>query len=346
MKVYYNSSLWDKGEGHWGLPRRVNWRFEHMGTRRCIPALYRFPEGIVFDIITFLDETKLREFFERYEAVERTLTPLERRCAEQEHPYQGVPIKEIWINGKRVERGYSSSSIASIPWAGQDDKLIPVRKAYSSILKDGACFACERFCVPYPETDNKIEKLLRFFRLNQIRSIKLSTRPVQWFSPLDISFDIFDKEGPKKVSFVHPQTGTTHSLYFQSMEHVKMPIGREGKRRLYTVQAMYEIEPPLPQGDSLLFNSSIQYTETGGDRFSPTAASSIGIIGGACGPTAIFAPGKHKEETAPCGLHGLPLYCCFSVPSFHKEDIHHFVLEGINIKGCDGKEYSFSSAKL
>lgn len=41
------------------------------------------------------------------------------------------------------------------------------------------------------------------------------------------------------------------------------------------------------------------------------------------------------------GPHGLPLHNCFSVPSFQKVDTSHFVLEGINIKKCDGKEYSY-----
>lgn len=76
MKMYYNSSLWDKGKGFYGLPQKVSWRFEHAGTRRCIPVIYRFPKGIVFDIITFLDETKLREYLEKYEAIEKMLTPL------------------------------------------------------------------------------------------------------------------------------------------------------------------------------------------------------------------------------------------------------------------------------
>jgi hypothetical protein len=118
-------------------------------------------------------------------------------------------------------------------------------------------------------------------------------------------------------------------------------MGEDGNRSFYAVQAMYEIEPALPQGDSLQFNSSIQYTEIPEDGFSPTAASSIGIIGGAHGPTAIFVTAKNKEETVPRGVHGLPLYSCFSVPGFSKEDALHFVLEGINIKHCDSKEYNF-----
>lgn len=341
MKIYYNSSLWSKQKGIRGVPQRVNWQFEYAGARHCIPTIYRFSKGIVFDVITFLDETKLREFFEKYEAGEETLTPLQRRCAEQEHPYQPVPVKEIWMNGKRAEGGYSSSSTASIPWARQEDDLIPVRKEYSFLLKDTDCFACERFCVPYPETGSKAQKLLHFFRLSRVSSLKLSTRPVQWFCPLDIHFEIPEKEEQKEVCFVHPKTGVTHTLYFQKAELVEVPKGMDKSRSFYIVHAMYEIEPVLPQGDSLQFNSSIQYTEPSEDKFSPTAASSIGIIGGACGPTAIFTAAKDRDKTVSSGLHGLPLHRCFSVPRFHKEDTSRFVLEGINIKRRDEKEYKF-----
>lgn len=105
------------------------------------------------------------------------------------------------------------------------------------------------------------------------------------------------------------------------------------------MQSMYEIEPALPQGDTLEFDSSIQYTETPEGKFSPTATSSFGIIGGSCGPTAIFI--SSKEKNIPHGLHGLPLCSCFSVPSFEKKDIGCFILEGINTERCDSKEYNF-----
>ena len=345
MTVFYNSSLWSKGPGLPGLPQRTNWQFEYAGTKRYIPVIYRFPRGIVFDIITLLNEAHVQAFFEKYETIEHKLTPLQRRCAEQEHPYQAVPIKEIWINGKRVENGYSASSAVSIPWERQNDNLTLVRKAYASILKNTARFACERFCVPYPKTDSKAQKLLRLLRLGRVNSLKLSTHSVPWFSPLDIQFEISAKEDQKVICFKHPVTGITHTLYFQVVDVVEIPLGPGDNRSFYAARSMYEIEPALPQGDALQFNSSSQYREpsTGPSKhkYTPTAASSIGIIGGADGPTAVFVAGKGKEKVVTRGLHELPLHSCFAVPVFHKKDICHFVLEGINIKYLDGQEYNF-----
>ncbi len=342
MKVYYSSSLWGKDKGLPGLAQKLNWQFSYGGAKHCIPAIYRFSKGIVFDVLTFLDETKLRAYLGKYGAIEGKLTPLERRCAEQEHPYQAVHFKEIWLNGKRVENGYSSSSGISIPWARPDDELTLVRKAYSALLKETACFACARFCVPYPETDAKMQKLRRLFRMERVKNLKLSTFPVQWFSPLDIHFEMSTQEKEKVVCFKHPRTGITHTLYFQNGELVELPLGADGKRRIYVGQLMYEIEPALPAGDKLTFNSSFRYTEPPEDKFSPTAASSIGIIGGADGPTSICVT-NNKEETIPRGLHGLPLHRCFSVPGFHQKDTLHFVLEGINREIYESKAFELGN---
>lgn len=340
MKVYYNSSLWSIDKGIRGLPFKINWKFEYAGAKRCIPVVYRFPKGIVFDIITFLDEARLRDFFEKYEAVEEKLTPLEKQCAKQEHPYQSVPIKKIWIDGQRVEEGYSSRGALSIPWASQRDDLTHVRKTYSHLLKDTSCFACQRYCVPYPETGSIIQKLLRILRLNKIKQIKLSTHSVQRFHPLNIHFVVAEKGNSNLVRFNHPITGETHTLYFQNTKLVEMPLGVDVKDSVYITHSMYEIEPALPKGDSLQFNNSIQYIQPQVDKLNPTAAS-VGIIGGADGPTSICVSPGGKATYIQRGQHGLPLYNCFSVPSFQKDDASNFVLQGINTQKDDSKEYEF-----
>lgn len=98
----------------------------------------------------------------------------------------------------------------------------------------------------------------------------------------------------------------------------------------------------MPQGDNLQFGSSIDKSlAITDDKLMPASSASMGIIGGADGPTSILISSKEDEKPQPQGLHGLPLHSCYSVPSFQKEDTFHFVLEGINIKYCDSKEYIF-----
>lgn len=341
MRVNYDSSLWDNKKGSGGTPQKVDWQFEYNGSVHHIPTIYRFSKGIVFDVITILDQAELEVYIEKYQKNRKKLTQLERRCAEQEHPYQSISFKEIYINDQVLDGERSSSSMIITPWE-QDHEMAPIlRKAYSSILEDASCFACHRFCMPYPDIDSKIQKILQYFRLITIKSFKFSTYPVSKFHPLDIRFELSNEESLKEIDFIHPKTGVTHQLYFQNPQPVEMPINIEGHRMFYTTQAMYEIEPALPHGDYLQFDTSMRYTEPSEGRFSPRAAGAIGIIGGACGPTAIFTSSKSNEENIPRGLHGLSLYSCCSILSLNKEDKMPFSIEGLYTRCCDVKTYEF-----
>lgn len=90
MKVRYDSGLWDRGMGIGGYPQRVNWEFDYAGATRIIPVIYRFSKGIVFDILTPLDENKLREYYGQYGDDDTKLSDEERSQAERDNPYQDI----------------------------------------------------------------------------------------------------------------------------------------------------------------------------------------------------------------------------------------------------------------
>ncbi len=73
-----------------------------------------------------------------------------------------------------------------------------------------------------------------------------------------------------------------------------------------------------------------------------SSAADIGIIEA----TAIFIGTKDKKENIPHGVHELPLYSYFSVPSLRKEEASSFILKRINAKYYDDKEYDFSKGCL
>lgn len=332
MNIYYNSSLWNREEEEvCGLPQATNWQFEYAGTNRYIPVVYRFAQGIAFDIITILDETKVGQFIEKYKTVEETLTPLQQRCLEQEHPYQAVPIKEVWINERQTESVYSFSEAVSVPWKRQDEALTLVQKTYSSLLKNTSCFAYQRYCAAYPKTNSKSQILRSYLRLGSVDNLKLITFPRQWFFPLNIRFAMSGDRMQKELSFLHPVTKIKHTLYFRSSKMMEFPFETGENNSLYVVQALYEIDPVLPQGDTLNFGCSTQYTESP-DKFGSAFAAAISITGGVDSPTA---------HPISCGMHGLSIHSCFSVPSFEKNNVFHFVLEGVNTKYSDGKEHYF-----
>lgn len=326
MAVYYNSSLWDKSKGIPGRPQKINWEFENNGLRRIIPTIYHFSKGIVFDLITIVDEGEFNNFYNKYVDIEEKLSPMEQRLLKQEHPYQEVEIKDIWLNGKKIENGYSSSGLFYNPQEEQSELDI-IKKTYSYILEGVTCFNCSRFQVPYPSTNFIREKILRFLHLHKIESIEINTLPIRKFYPIAIGFEMSEMDNIKETSFVHPKTKVKHKLYFQKPEICEI-------HDLYFMQSKYEIEPELGEGNNLQFDTSIVMP-----RADVNLASSIGIIGGTSGPTAIFIGGKDKNISY--GQKGLPLHNALSIPSLERDDVFKFTLEGINIRISEGEEYQW-----
>lgn len=337
MKVHYTASLWAGEKGACGVIQKTGWEFEHLGLKRYIPCIYHFRKGIVFDLLTFLDADKVKAYFEKYAELEDKLSHIERRCAMQEHPYQDMNISEIWIDGHKAE-GFSSSAATSIPFAKENSELLLVQRAYSSVLGEGACFNCHRFCVPYPGKGPAIQRLLRALHLSRINTLKLVTDEQRRFHPVDLSFTLSEEESQKDTSFVHPVTGVKHHMYFQLDEIIELPQAIDKEQHLYSAAANYEIDPPLQQNDRLQFDSSISGTRKPMASFN--AASSIGIIGGACGPTVILTADKGKGGV-PYGSHGLPLNTCFYKITLEKPHTAQFVIQGLDTKAGDSMVFEF-----
>ena len=340
MKIKYSYSLWEEERGLSGSPQKVNWRFDYKGNKCIIPYIYRFSKGIVFDVITFLDEKALHDFFDKYESIEKNLTSFQRKCAEQEHPYQTLSIKDIWVDGKQIEGDRSFSSMVDIPWSDRDSSITSVlRKGYESVLDGCESYGMQRYCISYPKVDSKVQRIMRFFRLNRIRNIKFTTMPVKEFSPLNITFQLSDKVKEKEIEFEHPKTGIIHRLYFQNPEPVEIPMEAKKNQNIFVVNVNYEIEPALSEGDTLKFENGVKNQELINGEFNSGSAAAIGIIGGVSGPTAIFYGTSSNEEMIKLGVKGLPLHNCFSVPNFRKEDTWEFHIEGIQLHKSDIGEY-------
>lgn len=346
MKVYWETNGRNKGLS--GRRQQINWFFDYAGKRRCIPAVYRFPEGIVFDLLTILDEAELRAFYDKYKDAEEPLLTAKRRAVEDEHPYQGISMAKVNINGKQPS-GWSSSGKLHVPWKETSHPtLTDEAKAYARQLRRATCFACERYTIPLnPEPISKWERFYRWLRPEKIRAIGIETGKTIRFLPIVLSFSLPHYfSGLHTEIFTHPQTQVQHTLYFQKMEHeeAQIPAG-ETEKTLYIAQLSYEISPELPEGNQLQFDNSMTWEPepimADGISTAPCAGA-IGIIGGSSGSTAIFFAGKRDAEI-PCGAHGLPLHTCFAKPSTTKEQIVNVVLEGVNINRLEPRTFSWKS---
>ncbi len=164
---------------------------------------------------------------------------------------------------------------------------------------------------------------------SRVVSLSLEFPSREIFLPLELEFSVSEREGSRRyteLSFRHPKTQILHTLYLQKGELERLP----GDTPLWVAPILYEILPPLSPGEELCFDSSISIFQTG-DGFSPeaTGSASIGIIGGADGPTAIFTGGLHTEEL-PRGAHGGSLHYTFAKPSRQPEAEAILFLSGIS----------------
>ena len=342
MKVYWEAD--GKKRGVPGRAQHIGLNFEYGGKQRCIPVLYRFPEGIVFDLLTVLDEAELRAFHEKYQGVEETLSPVQQRAVEDEHPFQSVPINSIVFNGKQPLGGWSSTCSYHIPWMEDHAKLTKEAGAYVSQLNGASCFACERYTFPlYSDRISILGRLWRWLFPEQISGIEIEAGKTARFLPVELSFTLpRDFTEVHTETFRHPQTQTLYTMYFQSVNHEEVKIPDDmGTRALYIAQISYEIDPALPEGDSLQFCNSIQWEPVEADGVTAQSASSIGIIGGSDGPTSILV-GPNSPEM-PRGIHGLPLHSCFAKPSAKAEPTVSVILEGINAKWLDAETFLWGS---
>lgn len=341
MLVYFNSSLFFSASSNEtpGEPQQVAWQFEYKGLRHFIPTIYRFPKGVVWDVLTPLDSNLLLEFYQSYASCEDSLSPLEEELIRQKHPYQHLSLFSLKIDDCFIENfHFSSTIIGNLPWMDQEsqtDKMAEqsLRQAYSEILSCSSCFGCQRFCAPY------FKKMRR--PLKPVSSLSFVLRQEPELLPLpETSYRfVMAQGGVQGFSFVHPRTGMLHTVWLQQVKQQKLSQLFQFSPFSVTT-GKYEVEPPLNPQESLRFSQAMP--ESVRMPFAGKNACSIGIIGGADGPTAVLV--TEKEPVNPLGVHGLPLFSCVARPSTEYPDsCPEFVLEAILSHFQHQESFSFLS---
>lgn len=337
MLVYWpgNESIQNR------LPGRklsVGCEFENVGVRRIIPAIYRFPAGMVVDVLTPLDEVKMRAFYDKYQDMEDTLSSAQRRAAESENPYQPIAIAQLDIDTQHFD-SFSSTTHHCMPWLEESGVCRAVRKAYRRTLKDTTCFVLDRYTLAFDEQELPWWKsCLRWLFPKYIDRIDMKVHPVSRFFPIEQTYEFaYSDSGSQAEVFCHPLTRKEYTLHFQQMkqEEVHMPFGDQ---RIHVTQLGYEIIPSLEAGERLSFCANIPLPGLAPGSSDPSGlsgtspemegAAAIGIIGGADGPTMMMLSSADRT-TAKLGIHGQPLDYCVAMPTLEKNDTIQAVLDGI-----------------
>lgn len=285
----------------------VHAEFTAGGLKRIIPVIYCFTKGLVFDILTVMEEKAVMEYVDKYKEMEScadTLTDTQLEHIWQENPYQDIGGR-YWINGDSTGTlsAVSAGELKGRPLHEHYESIQELRAAYSQYLEQAKCFFCQRICIENG-TDYTKEK---------VTELTLVTDKSYRTELLDIKIEMNPQEKAGEAEFIHPITGRRHEIFIYDAEESRFTAW---DRDVTYCSGMAEVVPELPKEDRFLFDSKLTPEKSVSREGKETQA--VSVIGGAQGPVAIFAAGKVEEPIV--SRHGSKPFPCFSSPQWAGAD--------------------------
>lgn len=301
-KVYFKGDFYgNRGNGKAGIEMPLGKEFFWNGNYWYIPSMYSCGKGLVLDVCIRLEPEAIIAYYEKWgiaEERQETFDKEERRQMTQENPVNVDFRLKAEINGKE-QRKWSGSGIGWMP---------------------------EECLLPEEENTEEADDVMEHYRLDKtkgwsFRRISLpwatKTKPVLRMLALELEPELIPVQGPRFVapqvgesfSFQHPITGAMHKLTVLDYQREQFPKERFASKEFefpeYFTQMLYILDPDIPRGECTVkdvCNSDTPKRKMSADG---PAACSIGIIGGADGPTAVFAAGKGTTEKVQVACSGL-----------------------------------------
>lgn len=302
-KVYFEGGFYmNRSRSRAGTEISINKQFQWCNKAIYIPAVYSCSKGIVVDICVKVDASHFKAYFDKWMPLlqnEERLSDEQISQAESENPFNFDFYTKLEINGKLLS-GYNGCSICWLPEqclpedTENDAETKAVLEHYGM---DSDCgWIVHRLSFPWGTK-----------RRPDMKSIKLRLEQ----PPVLINGKHF--KNPKvgdKISFVHPVSGENHILTVCSYEKnildfaAKELSGYEFPK--YNTVMTYTLSPDLP--DAKFNVCDCLHNDVPKHISECDSSSSIAIIGGADGPTAMFASHKTSENihSASSALHFEP----------------------------------------
>lgn len=301
-KVYFEGGFGGRHSGH-DRPGReiaVNASFDWGGRIWHIPAVYSCGKGLVVDFCVEVDPGALWAFLEKWRPRwegGRALTPEEQDQQMAENPTTVDFRSRAIVNGKEM-RSRSGCGCAWTPmflreeyergqYSQQDWESVWLMEHYGLDAELGWVFWRQSF--PWA---TKARPKLKTLSLALEQEKKAVPGP---------RFTV--SGNGDSVEFVHPVTGERHTLRVLEYENQEIDMSRMRDECEYPANCTamsYVVEPELPQGELTVRDCAQGDSprakvkpERDGFAYLPVAMCSVGVIGGADGPTAvILASGK------------------------------------------------------
>ncbi|MBQ7961675.1 MAG: exo-alpha-sialidase [Clostridia bacterium] len=268
----------------------VDKTFERLDRAWYIPAVYLCPKGIIADILIGTEPEMIKDFFDKwayFSCREDSLTQEQLRELERENPLDISFRATLCVNGRKLGRSFGSAinfiPQALLPDGGENsEETLKVMNHYG--LDKNKAWTMHRMSFPYTVTKKTVIKSL---------SIEFAEEHERVYG------EKFTCGNNGKVKIINPVDSTEHELTALEIteEALSIPDFDGMKLPSHYRQMIFSLEPDckdfaltdtVPNDEPIPCNSD--------DSTHDTSASSIAIIGGADGPTAVFMTGMAKEN--------------------------------------------------
>ena len=305
-KVSFDGGFWG-GDGKPGKEVSIRRHFFWDSEKWYIPAAYICDEGLVLDYCMEADPEEVKAFIDKWDLLneERNHYTLEQQeQMEREHPLNADFYGKITCNWQGLQAGHS----CGVTWLPascvpekmrQDDTAKDILTHYG--LEETKGWAFHRWSYPWSET--AVQDLYALV-------LRLERQPEniagQHFMAPSVG---------ESITLIHPLTGETYTLTVHELEQQELPerlfpdANMEYPRHLFTM--CYSLEPDIT-GRGFLIQDCDHGDKPRRKRKdlveTAACAATIGVIGGADGPTAVFVGANTPKLHAACSaLHFEPV---------------------------------------
>ncbi len=319
-----------------GKPLPFSGEFDWAGRHWLVPGVYCCREGLVVDLCMEVDPEQLQAVRDKWnltpENDDESRFSREKLIAIQaENPFHFSYSPQLVVNGETLQRS-RGCGVCYAPFegaVGTDLEAQWVVEHYQLDKTKG--WYLWRWSFPWVKQGKSVKGFLAWLGLRKLFTLSLRLHG----DPVCVPGKCFQVEGPGDTAQLDdPTSGKCYTLTVVENEartlnsvvpKEMLPESWEYPNCYRELSYTLEPEPPegyltlqdCAKGDQPRMGAPLQLQKVSRGA----GAASIGIIGGADGPTAIFVAGKEKlqNHTACSSFHFQPVEEVNWLPVFHKQ---------------------------
>ena len=332
-RVAFGTGFWSKADEA-GKPVPINKSFHWAGRDWLVPTAYLCNQGLVIDLCMAVDAGEARAYVKKWEPfADRELSDEEQECAEAENPLEVSPSYTVRVNGVelRTRCGYITSRL---PEDCHPNDCLPNETEAQRLMEHygldrSLAWRFERVSFPWTAAP-----------LHELKTLELTLTP--W--PVSVPGEhITVSAAEQRFSILDPRTGRHHTLRvaeYSAHELEDEPFPNDGMVTPRHFHIMgYMLEPELSDEEFRVLDCERSDPPRRAAISDPLAvsvsvAATVGVIGGADGPTALFLsppPGK-ITHSAVSSMHFEPRAETEWRTVFLKRDVEPFTVKLIEVK--------------